>query len=60
MSKTLALVLVVVGIVLIVAAVIEHFAVSTLLIPHLGIYLIVLGVILGGLGAWGMMRARAA
>jgi hypothetical protein len=59
MSRNLALGLVIVGLVLILVAVIEHFTVSTLLVPHLGIYLAVLGVIVAGVGAWGMMRSRA-
>jgi hypothetical protein len=59
MSRNLALGLVIVGVVLIAIAVIEHFTVSTLVVPHLGIYLGVLGVILAGVGAWGIMSNRA-
>jgi hypothetical protein len=59
MSRSVALGLVIVGVVLLAIAVIEHFTVSTLLVPHLGIYLVVLGVIAAGVGAWGMMSNRA-
>jgi hypothetical protein len=59
MSRSVALGLVIVGVVLLAIAVIEHFTVSTLLVPHLGIYLVVLGVIAAGVGAWGVMSNRA-
>jgi hypothetical protein len=59
MSRNLALGLVIVGVVLIAIAVVEHFTVSTLLVPHLGIYLAVLGIIVAGIGAWGMVSNRA-
>jgi hypothetical protein len=59
MSRNLALGLVIVGVILIAIAVIEHFVVTTLLVPHLGIYVAVLGVILAGVGTWGMMSNRA-
>ena len=59
MSRNLALGLVIVGVVLIAIALVEHFTVSTLLVPHLGIYLAVLGVIVAGIGAWGMVSNRA-
>jgi hypothetical protein len=59
MSRGLALGLVIVGVILLAVAVIEHFAVSTLIVPHLGIYLAVLGVILAGVGTWGLMSNRA-
>jgi hypothetical protein len=59
MSRNLALGLVIVGVVLVAIAVIEHFTVSTLIVPHLGIYLAVLGVIVAGVGAWGMVSNRA-
>jgi hypothetical protein len=59
MSRNLALGLVIVGVIVIAIAVIEHFVVTTLIVPHLGIYLGVLGIILAGIGAWGMMSNRA-
>jgi Co/Zn/Cd efflux system component len=59
MSRNLALGLVIVGVVLIAIAVIEHFTVSTLIVPHLGIYLGVLGLIVAGVGAWGVISNRA-
>jgi len=59
MSRGLALGLVIVGVILIAIAVIEHFVVSTLIVPHLGIYLAVLGVIVAGVGIWGMVSNRA-
>lgn len=59
MSRGLSLGLVIVGVILIAVAVIEHFAVTQLVVPHLGIYLVILGAIVAGVGAWGMMSNRA-
>jgi hypothetical protein len=59
MSRGLSLGLVILGVVLIAIALIEHFTVSQLIVPHLGIYLAVVGVIAAGIGAWGMMSNRA-
>lgn len=59
LSKNTSMVLVIVGIVLILIGLLEHFLVSTLIVPHLAIYLGILGIIIGGIGAWGMMGSRA-
>lgn len=59
LSKNTSMALVIVGVVLAVIAILEHFLVTALLVPHLGIILIVLAVIAAGIGAWGMMGQRA-
>lgn len=59
MSRSLSLTLVIVGVVLIVIAAIEHFALRVTMLPHLAIYLGVIAVIVLGIGAYGMMsRAK--
>ena len=59
LSKNTSMTLVIVGVVLVVIALLEHFLVHTEILPHLAVYLVILGVIVGGLGAWGMMGSRA-
>jgi len=59
LSKNTSMALVIAGVVLVVIALLEHFLVHTEILPHLAIFLIVLGVIVGGLGAYGMMGNRA-
>lgn len=59
LSKNTSMGLVIVGVALVVIALLEHFLVTTEILPHLGIYLVILGVIVGAVGAWGMMGSRA-
>jgi hypothetical protein len=54
MSKNAALGLIVAGAALILIAVLEHFLVKVQLLPHLGIYLIVLALILAGVGGYAL------
>lgn len=59
LSKNTSMGLVIAGVVLIVIALLEHLLVKTEIVPHLAIILIVLALIVGGIGAWGMMGSRA-
>lgn len=61
LSKNTSLGLVIAGGVLVLLAIIEHFALAgrAELIPHLAIILVVLAIIVAGVGAWGMMSGRA-
>jgi hypothetical protein len=59
LSQNASLGLIAAGVVLLLIALVEHFTVSVMIVPHLAIILVVLAVILGGLGAWGFMNGRA-
>jgi hypothetical protein len=53
LSKNTSLTLIAAGVVLVLIALIEHFALKVEILPHLAIYLVVLALVVGGLGAWG-------
>lgn len=59
LSKNTSMGLVIAGVVLVIIAILEHFLLKTEILAHLGIYLVILGVIVGGIGAWGMYGGRA-
>jgi hypothetical protein len=55
MNSALGRVLLVIGVVLVVAGAIVHFAVRVNIVPHFSIILGVVGVIVAGLGVYGMV-----
>ena len=59
MNSALSRVLLVIGVVLVVAGAIVHFAVSVKIVPHFSIILGVVGVIIAGLGVYGMVAKSA-
>ena len=55
MNATLSAVLLAIGVVLVIAGLIVHFAVKVSVVPHFSIILGVVGVIVAGIGVYGMM-----
>ncbi len=59
MNRTTGLALIVVGIVLLLVAGIEHVAVRVLIVPHLAIILSVIAVLLIAAGLYGLRPRQA-
>ena len=59
MSKNASLGLIAAGVVLILIALIEHFTVTVELMPHLAVIPVVIAVVLGAIGTWGLVGGRA-
>jgi hypothetical protein len=55
MNPSIGRVLVIIGIVLVVAAVIAHFALTVEIFPHFNVVLGVIGVIVAAAGVYGMV-----
>jgi hypothetical protein len=60
MSKGLSTGLAVVGVLLIIVGLVNHYVLKTNIVPHTSIGLGVLGVIVGGIGVFGLMSSGKA
>ena len=58
MSKNVSIGLIAIGVVLIVVAGLEHLMLRVEIVPHLAIYLAVIGVLAAGVGVYGLVTGK--